>query len=161
MKRALRLAALLLTVVVVAAAACFLTGRLLSHRPAPGTGQGADTAHQWVHRELKLTSEQDQSLHPIEQRYAARRDELKAATPQNHAGLRDPLRARAHSVVACDTERVGRDEAHRHTDDREHRHERHFGTVALSRHLRAMETPCVAGAAQNLSCTRKDRIVST
>ena len=92
MNRVLRLAALLLTVAVVAAAACFLTGRWMSHRPAPGTGQGADSAHQWVHRELKLTFEQDQSLHPIEQRYAARRDGLKAAIRQANAELARAIR---------------------------------------------------------------------
>lgn len=92
MNRALRLAGLLLTVAVVAAAACFLTGRFLSHHPAPGTGQGADAAHQWVHRELKLTAEQDQALHAIEQRYAARRDELKTAIRQANAELARAIR---------------------------------------------------------------------
>ena len=92
MNRALRLAALLLTVAVVAAAACFLTGRFLSHHPAPGTGQGADSAHQWVHRELQLTAEQDQALHAIEQRYATRRDELKTAIRQANAELARAIR---------------------------------------------------------------------
>ena len=92
MNRALRLAALLLTVAVVAAAACFLTGRFLSHHPAPGTGLGGDAAHQWVHRELILTPEQDQALHPIEQRYATRRDELKAAIREANAELARAIR---------------------------------------------------------------------
>ena len=92
MNRALRLAGLLLTVAVVAATACFLTGRFLLHHPAPGTGQGADAAHQWVHRELQLTFEQDQTLHAIEQRYAARRDELKTAIRQANAELARAIR---------------------------------------------------------------------
>ena len=92
MNGALRIAALLLTVAVVAATACFLTGRFVSHHPAPGTGQGADSAHQWVHRELQLTAEQDQALHAIEQRYATRRDELKTAIHQANAELARAIR---------------------------------------------------------------------
>ena len=92
MNRALRLTALLVAVAVVASVSCFMTGRWVSHQHPPGTGNGADAAHQWVHRELNLTREQDQALHAIEQRYAARREELKAAIHQANAELARAVR---------------------------------------------------------------------
>ena len=93
MIRVLRLLALLLTVVVVAATACFLTGRFLSRHQASGGGHAdAGGAHQWVHRELHLTPEQDAALHPIEEKYATRRGELTTAIRQANAELARAIR---------------------------------------------------------------------
>ncbi len=92
MNRALRLAVLLLTVAAVAAGSCLLTGRWMSRGPMSGAVQGADAAHQWVHRELHLTPAQDESLHPSERRYAERRDGLKAAIRQASADLARAIR---------------------------------------------------------------------
>ena len=87
-----RFALLLLTVAVVAAGSCLLTGRWVASRHAASSAPGAAAAHQWIHRELGITPEQEQALQPIEAKYAARRDELMAAIHQANAELARAIR---------------------------------------------------------------------
>ena len=93
MNRILRICAFLLVVAVVAAAACYLTCRFMSGGQIRGEkGSGAGSAHQWIHHELKLTSAQDSTLHPIEQKYASRRAELAASIRAANAELARAIR---------------------------------------------------------------------
>ena len=93
MSRALRFCALLLVVAFVAATACYLTCRFVSGNQARGEkGSGSGSAHQWIHRELKLTASQDSTLHPIEQRYAVSRTELAASIRAANAELARAIR---------------------------------------------------------------------
>lgn len=61
-------------VVAVAGLAGFGTVQLSSHGPREHTA-----AHDWLHRELKLTSEQERALEPVEARFGAKERELAAA----------------------------------------------------------------------------------
>jgi nickel and cobalt resistance protein CnrR len=61
-----------LAVVVVAALSAMCTHRWMHSRPIPSEA----AAHQWLHDELHLTSEQLKALEPIEARYAERQRTL-------------------------------------------------------------------------------------
>ena len=75
MNNAIRLVLLLAAVAVVAVASCWLSGRYFQHR----SGAQAEESHQWIHRELNISSAQDATLAPVEDRYAKRRRELAEA----------------------------------------------------------------------------------
>ena len=69
-------------VVLVAALSSFITMRWTESRQA---ARHVD-AHEWLHSELKITTEQHKALEPIEEKFAARnrvlREQMRAA---NHA----------------------------------------------------------------------------
>lgn len=92
MNPVLRFCALLLVVAIVAATACYLTCRFVMRSQMRGEGTAAGSAHQWIHRELKLTASQDSTLHPIEQKYASRRAELAASIRAANAELARAIR---------------------------------------------------------------------
>lgn len=68
MKRLVPAFALLIAAAAVASIACVLTARWTGEQHA----SHAD-AHHWIHTQLRLTSEQEKQLAPIEQRYDAQR----------------------------------------------------------------------------------------
>lgn len=84
MKAPIRFLALLIAIVVVAVAACFATLTLLTR----DSNHNVDS-HEWLHRELNLTPEEDAALKVIEQKYLLEHShlekEMKAA--QAHLAL--------------------------------------------------------------------------
>lgn len=80
-------AAFFLTVVIVAALASFCTFRWAASRSAAE----ADS-HEWLHKELNLTPEQNAALAPIEEKFAARHHQLADA-------LRDADRDLARTIA--------------------------------------------------------------
>ena len=71
-----------LAVVVVAGAAGFGTLRLSDHGPREHVA-----AHDWLHRELKLTAEQERALEPIETRFSVKERECAAALAEANRNL--------------------------------------------------------------------------
>ena len=71
MKRSLQLLAMLLVVALVAVGACFVTFKFL----APLRPNSAST-HEWIHKQLNLTAEQEKALEPIEAQFQRRKREL-------------------------------------------------------------------------------------
>lgn len=70
-------------VVIVASLAGF--GALQFSEHGPRTHHTA--AHEWLHRELKLTAEQERALEPIEVKFGARERELAAALLEANRSL--------------------------------------------------------------------------
>lgn len=71
MKRPLQLLAVLVVVALVAVGACFVTFTLLVPlRP------NKVPSHEWIHKQLNLTAEQDKTLEPIEAQFERRKREL-------------------------------------------------------------------------------------
>ena len=64
MKKQLQLVAMLVIVALVAAAACFVTSRLFGPLHGPEI-----TGHEWIHKKLNLTSDQQKALDPIETKF--------------------------------------------------------------------------------------------
>lgn len=75
MKNALRLVLVLVAVAVVAVVSCWLSGKYFQHDSLARSA----ASHEWIHRELNITSDEDKALAPIEDRYASRRRELAEA----------------------------------------------------------------------------------
>lgn len=69
-------------VLVVAGLAGFGTLQLSDHGPREHVA-----AHNWLHRELKLTAEQERALEPIEAKFGAKERELAAALLEANRNL--------------------------------------------------------------------------
>ena len=76
MSNVLRLTLLLAAVAAVAVLSCLATNHFLHGRAASSP---SGEAHEWIHRELKISAAQDQALTTVEERYARRRRELTEA----------------------------------------------------------------------------------
>jgi len=83
MRKLAQLSLLLIFVALVAAGTCLLTRYLV---PVVSFRSPQD-AHLWVHKQLHLTSEQEEAIEPIERRYAERRAELAKAIRGANAEL--------------------------------------------------------------------------
>lgn len=68
MKKQLQLVAMLVIVALVAAAACFVTSRLFGPLRGPEI-----TGHEWIHKQLNLTADQQKALDPIETKFEERK----------------------------------------------------------------------------------------
>ena len=69
-------------VVVLAALAGFATLKVSSRGPREHVA-----AHDWLHRELKLTAEQERALEPIEAKFSVKERELAAALLEANRSL--------------------------------------------------------------------------
>jgi Spy/CpxP family protein refolding chaperone len=69
MNKPLQLVAMLVIVALVAAAACFLSARVFG----PLGPQRGVSGHEWIHKQLDLTSDEQRVLEPIETRFVERR----------------------------------------------------------------------------------------
>lgn len=83
MTNVLRLLLLLAAVAAVAVASCWLSGRYFRH----GSTDRSVASHQWIHQELRIGTDQDKALAPVEERYAARRREMTEAIRQANMEL--------------------------------------------------------------------------
>jgi hypothetical protein len=64
----LQLIAMLIIVALVAAAACYVSARVFGPlRPQPGV-----SSHEWIHKQLGLSLEEQKALEPIETKFAQR-----------------------------------------------------------------------------------------
>lgn len=74
-------------VVAVAALSSFCTWRWAASRPAAGSVD----AHEWLHKELRVTAAQHKALEPIEARYAEReraiREKMRQANQELAAAI--------------------------------------------------------------------------
>jgi Spy/CpxP family protein refolding chaperone len=71
MKKPLQLGAILIIVALVAAAACYVSARLFG-----GFSISAADRHEWVHKQLNLTQDEQKALEPIETKFAERKRDL-------------------------------------------------------------------------------------
>jgi nickel and cobalt resistance protein CnrR len=72
MNKPLKLIALLIIVALVAAAACYVSARVFGPlRPQPGV-----SGHEWIHKQLGLSPEEQKALEPIEIKFAKRKQNL-------------------------------------------------------------------------------------
>lgn len=71
MKKQLQVVAMLVIVALVAAAACFVTSRFF-----PPLHEFPITGHEWVHKQLNLTADQQKALDPIETKFEERKRTL-------------------------------------------------------------------------------------
>jgi Spy/CpxP family protein refolding chaperone len=71
MKKPLQLIGMLIIVALVAAVACYLSARVFG--PFHTT---AVSGHEWIHKRLDLTPDQQKALEPIETRFAERKRSL-------------------------------------------------------------------------------------
>ena len=71
MKKPLQLIGMLIIVALVAAAACYLSARVFG--PFHAT---ALSGHEWIHKRLDLTPDQQKALEPIETKFAERKRNL-------------------------------------------------------------------------------------
>jgi Spy/CpxP family protein refolding chaperone len=71
MKKPLQLIAILVVVALVATGACYLSARIF--RPL---GSIAVNGHEWIHKQLDLTPDEQKALEPIEQKFHRRKREL-------------------------------------------------------------------------------------
>ena len=69
-------------VVVVAALAGFATLKLSRHGPREHVA-----AHDWLHKELKLTADQERALEPVEAKFGVREREFAAALLEANRSL--------------------------------------------------------------------------
>ena len=83
MNNVFRLILLLAAVAAVAVVSCWLSGRYFRH----GSTARSVASHEWIHRELNISTDQDRALAPVEERYAARRQEMTAAIRQANLEL--------------------------------------------------------------------------
>ena len=93
-------------VVVVAAVAAFATLRFAERRAVVADDVAA---HEWLHRELKLSEAQQEALKPIEAKFAERQQKLTAALRDAHMQL-----AKAMGEERGYTPRVGTAVEHVH-----------------------------------------------
>ena len=85
MSNALRLVLQLAAVAAVAVGSCLATNHFLHGRGA-SPGRAAES-HEWIHRELNISTAQDQALTAVEDRYAQRRRELTTVIRQANQEL--------------------------------------------------------------------------
>ena len=71
MKKPLQLIAMLVIVALVATGACYLSAKIF--RPP---GSIAVNGHEWIHKQLDLTPDEQKALEPIEQKFQQRKREL-------------------------------------------------------------------------------------
>ncbi len=71
MNKPLQLVAMLIIVALVAAAACYVSARLFGR-----LSTSAGDAHEWVHKQLNLTQDEQKALEPIETKFAERKRDL-------------------------------------------------------------------------------------
>ena len=86
MKTWTRLSLFVVLLALVGAAAFYVCDRFV--RPP---AQGPVDYHYWLHRQLNITAGQDEKLEPIEEKFAARRDELVAIIREANRELADAL----------------------------------------------------------------------
>lgn len=72
-----------IAVVVVAGLAAFGTLQFSGHGPR----EHHAAAHDWLHRELKLTAEQERALEPVEAKFGTKQRELSAALLEANRAL--------------------------------------------------------------------------
>src|SRR3981189_743129 len=81
MKKSLQLVAMLIVVALVAAAACYVSARLCGPQR-----RSAVDGHEWIHRQLDITSSEQKALEPIETKFAERKrnlmDEIRSANKE-------------------------------------------------------------------------------
>lgn len=75
MKKPIQFVLLLVVVAAVATGACLLTRHFVPEIRL----ESSEDSHDWIHRQLGITSEQKKSLEPIEHRYSERRMQLTRA----------------------------------------------------------------------------------
>ena len=74
MKKPLQLIAMLVVVALVATGACYISARVFGP-----FHQNAVTSHEWIHKQLGLTADEQKALEPIEKRFEQRQRELMTA----------------------------------------------------------------------------------
>jgi nickel and cobalt resistance protein CnrR len=101
-----RIVLFFIAVVVVASLAGFGTLQW-SNREHP---IDHSAAHVWLHRELKLTAEQERALEPVEARFAEKQQQLSAALTEAHRALGRTMAEEKHFTprVATAVEAVHR-----------------------------------------------------